>query len=454
MKSSLLLFFTTLTFSAFSQYEGFENWNETSTSILENYIISNVELFGTGIENTTRSEDAQEGDYSIRMETIQLSNGDTIFGFFLGGDPDEGIPGQEVNLSDVDSIIGYYKANILPNDSCVLLCEITASSEITGGGVFYLKESQTEWTRFAFSVNASESDSLIIAAATGNPLEDFSGIPGTWLMLDNIQLKAADGTLAQILNYSFEAWDQIVWEEPEGWFTSNSFGGVLQVFPIAKSTDAYSGEFAIELNTVLDDDFDIVEGIASNGDFGGSEGAAYTETPSAIELYYKFTPGTFDDIAFASFTFRNNGEVIGNFPAALQATEEYQLWTQAISISQPDTLQILIFAGEEVGSKLTIDNINFLFTVGENEDFKVDQVESYPNPASDFLNIRYNLKSRSDITITLTDMNGRILNKINKKGQAIGIYNEIIPTAMHPTGMYLLTVESASSKIIKKIILN
>lgn len=454
------LLFLVLTFSgltAFSQYEGFENWSETSINSLDGYLISNIDLLGSGIENTTRSEDAQDGDYSIRMETILYSNQDTVFGFFLSGDPDGGSPGQAISLSDVDSIIGYYKAGIMPDDSCTLLCEIVASGVTSGGGVFYLNQSQSEWTRFAFAANAATADSMTFAMATGNPLDDFSGIPGTWLMVDNIQLKAADGTLAPILNHSFEEWGAITFEEPDGWVSANSYAGMVEEYPILKSTDAHTGMYAIELNTIEGIDMEIIEGVATNGEFsefGGVGGVPYTETPSAIELYYKYTPGAKEDIAFASFTFISNGHSVGEFPAVLTASDEYQLWTQLIDIPEPDTLAIILYAGEVVGSKLTVDDINFLFTVGENEAIKVDEVVSYPNPVADALNIRYHVKENTGVQIYLTDVNGRVATLISKGNQIAGTYNETVNTANFASGIYFLVIETQAGKISKKIIIN
>ncbi|MEZ5173886.1 MAG: T9SS type A sorting domain-containing protein [Bacteroidia bacterium] len=457
MKKLLLLVFTLTGLTAFSQYEGFENWSETSINILDGYLISNIDLLGSGIENTTRSEDAQDGDYSIRMETILYANQDTVFGFFLSGDPDGGLPGQAIGLADVDSIIGYYKAGIMSGDSCTLLCEIIASGAITGGGVFYLNQSQTEWTRFAFAANAATADSMTFAMATGNPLDDFSGIPGTWLMVDNIQLKAADGTLAPIVNHSFEEWDAITFEEPDGWVSANSYAGMVEDYPIQKSTDAHSGMYAIELNTLEGLDMEIIEGVATNGvfsEFGGVGGMPYTETPSAIELYYKYSPGEKDDIAFARFTFISDGVPVGDFPAVLTASDEYQLWTQLIDIPQPDTLEMILYAGELVGSKLTVDDINFLFTVGENEAIKVDQVVSYPNPVINLLNIRYHLKDNAEVHLYLTDVNGKMVTSISKGNQLSGTYNETVNTAKLASGIYFLIVETQAGKISRQIIIN
>jgi hypothetical protein len=225
MKKHLLFISTMLVgFSSFAQYEGFENWTNNSVENLDDYETMVDENPIIGASTNYKSTDAVTGTYSIRLETVLSLFGDSILGFFMSGDFENQIPGQAVTLvpSGVDSIIGHYKYDIQTGDSAVFSCTTFISGTTTGGGIWYIKGTQNTWKRFAYPINAALSDSLLIAAATGDPVNDFNGIPGSWIQFDDIKIKGLGGT-QNLENYSFENWSPINWEEPNGWSTTTSY---------------------------------------------------------------------------------------------------------------------------------------------------------------------------------------------------------------------------------------
>ncbi len=457
MKKLLLYLLPFLTTTAFCQFQDFENWTTYNVPVLDGYQVSNNEVIALGFQNTFRSDDAQDGDFSIRMETIAVTETDTAFGFFLSGNPDDGTAGQAIMLSDVDSIIGYYKCNIMPNDSCTLLCQITESGNLSGGGVFYFTQSQANWTRFAFALNAASCDSMTFAMATGDPINDFNGIPGTWLMADNIILKAANGSTAEIVNHSFEEWTDITWEDPENWTTSNLFAVNGADFPALRTTDSYSGQYALELTTVVSDFGDTLPGIASNGVFtddGIAGGEAISMNPAAIELYYKYDPTNPEDFAFGNFVFKGNGEFIAEYPIPFSQSDEYQLWTSPVTAQGADSVLITFFSGDALDSKLTVDAINFLFTVGENDLIKISKVVSYPNPASDYFNVRYSIKEAAQVEILLLDINGKTIERKSLGKLVANEYNDVFNTSHLASGNYFLEFIMDGEKITHKVMIN
>ncbi len=459
MKRTLLTILTfTGTLSLFAQYQGFENWTSDSIPLLDEYQTGAMESYANfGTTTTYPSNDAQLGSTSIKLETNVNQNGDTVFGYFLSGDPDNGRPGQAiVGLSDVDSVIGYYKSNLLPNDSAVLLCQTTLNGATTGGGIFYFKGVQSAWTRFAFPALALSCDSMLFAIASGDPLNNFKGIPGSWIMVDNIQLKASNGTMAPIANHSFENWSTYSWEQPNDWNTSNIWALGESLLPAIKSGDFYSGSYAIELTTIQSTQHgDTIAGIATNGNinFGNMNGGqAIQVAPTLVEFYYKYAPVGIDT-AFVVFQFSLNGTPIEIAGSGLLATSNYTYFSQPLNSMTVDTVLIMMFSGENPGSKLKVDAIDLTFPVGVSDLLKVEKIVSYPNPATDKLNIKFSITENSDVSIRLVDIQGRELTKRSLGHLNSGEYLQLFDTQDFNSGSYFIEFTLGDKKVINKFII-
>jgi hypothetical protein len=460
MKKTLLSLSILLTgYCGFAQYEGFENWTQNSVLQLDDYETSINDLGPLGNNAISREMDAVDGTYSIKLQTVTTPEGDTATGYFISGDPDTFTPGQQVTISNVDSVIGYYKYDILPGDSVTFIPVTFFSGTPTGpttGEPFYITSgTQSTWKRFAFYIGASFADSLLIGAATGDPLNDFYGIPGTWIQFDNIQLKSSTGAIQNIVNHSFENWTPITWDNPDGWFTSNEYAVGQTPMPAEKSTDAYSGTYALELNTIVGQYGDTMSGIATNGyfnQFGMHGGVPYTAQPTAVNVYYKYTPVA-DDSAWVSIQFKNGGSVIGQGGALLGAAGTYTMFSSPISLPMaPDTLLLAAASGEIPGSQLLLDHIDMIFPVGINENIKIDRIESYPNPTTDVLNLRFELTNKNLVSVNLLDITGKVLTNKSFGNLSSGTYNESFNTSSFTSGIYFIEVTVGNERIVNRFI--
>ena len=454
MKKTLLILSSLLIgFAGYSQYEGFENWTQNSILTLDDYR-STANEGGGFLGAISQSTDAFTGSYSVKLETMSYMS-DTIFGYFISGDPDNMTPGQQVTLNNVDSVIGYYKADIQPNDSVLFITMTTFLSNPTGGDTYFLTQSQSNWTRFAFYVGAIAADSLMIGAATGNPLADFKGIPGTWIQFDDIQLKSSTGVTQNILNSSFENWSTITWDELDGWQSSNQWAIGEPTMPVAKTTDAYTGTYAIELNMVLNANGDTVWAGVTNGYFGDGYmggGVPYTSSPTGIEFYYKYAPSGVDT-ASVSIEFKETG-----FPsqwagtAITGTTTTYTLSSGFIPAISPDSLLIIITTGRNPGSQFKVDDINFVFPVGVNELVNVEKLVAYPNPVKDVLNLRFELKADKNVSINLIDITGKQLSSLDFGQLSKGTYNQTFNTANFGSGIYFIEFVIDGEKMVERFI--
>ncbi|PCJ01471.1 MAG: hypothetical protein COB15_00685 [Flavobacteriales bacterium] len=457
MKKHLLFISTMLVgFSSYAQYEGFENWTNNSVETLDDYETMVNENAIVGSTTTYKSTDAFTGTYSIRLETVQIPSGDTIFGFFMSGDFENQIPGQAVTLfpSGVDSIIGYYKYDIQAGDSAVFSCTTFIAGTTTGGGIWYIKGTQNTWKRFAYPINAILSDSLLLASATGDPVNDFNGIPGSWIQFDDIQIKGLGGT-QNLENYSFENWSPINWEEPNGWVTTASYSIGEPILAVEKTTDQYAGSFAAKLTTVENQQGDTIGGLVTNGDFGSNGftgGAPYTANPIGVEVYYKNTlSGT--DTSWLSIEFKTTSGSLGQYGAQLTPAASYTLFSQAISLpSTPDTVLLGAFSGDNPGSQLFIDNIDFVFPVGISENLRVEKLVAYPNPATDVLKIKFNIQNNNDVTIRLVDALGKELTNRSLGHLSSGTYRESFNTSSFSKGVYFIEFTLDNEKVVERFI--
>lgn len=69
---------------------------------------------------------------------------------------------------------------------------------------------------------------------------------------------------------------------------------------------------------------------------------------------------------------------------------------------------------------------------------------NYPNPANEFTNIRFSLAKSADVTITLTDMNGRVLRTRELKAQPSGENTVKFMTSDLAAGNYLYMVRTSA----------
>lgn len=453
MKKTLLSLSVILSsITCFAQFEGFENWTQNSIQSLEDYETSANE----GQQNTQQSTDAHTGLYSVKLEVMQLPGGDTTFGYFISGNPDDMSPGQQVTLNNVDSVVGYYKADFQSGDSALFIAMTTFMGTPTGGGTFYITQSQSNWTRFAFYVGAITADSLMIGAANGDPINEIRGVPGSWIMFDDIQLKSSTGVTQNILNNSFENWTPVVWDNIDGWNTSNEWYIGEPLMPVVKTIDAHTGNFAVELNTFIDSRGDTAWASITNGAFGEGQmegGVPFSGNPTAVEFYYQFAPSGLDT-AYFNVEFKKTG-----FPSQwggtsiINAASSYTLANfPCFGINSPDSILISINGGRKPSTQFKVDDINFVFPVGVSELVEVEKIVAYPNPVKEVLNIRFNIKVEKDIKIRLVDITGKELTSLDFGSLSVGTYNQTFNVSNFSTGVYFIEFIIDGEKKVERFV--
>jgi PKD repeat protein len=90
----------------------------------------------------------------------------------------------------------------------------------------------------------------------------------------------------------------------------------------------------------------------------------------------------------------------------------------------------------------------------ENKSDLISNLNTYPNPVKNNLNIELNLTKQTQVEIVASDMVGNIVKTIANGNMNSGMNNIKWNTNNIPNGVYLLTIKSNNSIKVKKIVIN
>jgi hypothetical protein len=430
---------------------GFEQWTTISFDNLDNYITeSGRSQFLLGSTTTIKSSDAQNGNSSVRLET--KSNGqDTLFGFFTSGDFDNsnGFPYTQ----KPDSIVGYYKSNVLPGDTAILILRFSQLGNIYSFQLKTFVGVQSNWTRFSFPLNLTLTpDSMFIAAASSNAVNEIGVQVGSWLMLDNISF-VGTGITQPILNGDFENWTIASYENPVNWSTSNMQGSSTGQYSVTKTTDKIAGNYALRLETITISDDTL--GFITNGILGRdsiSGGQPFGIVFDTLVGQYKYSP-VGPDSAAIGLNFIKNGSLIGVYFGFLPASSTYTQFEVPFVLPQvPDTLRIDIVSSINenfVGSTLFIDEL-MLKSIVTNLDKKsalFEGVSLYPNPTRNIINLEF-INNSENTEVTVIDNIGRIYYEESIERGAVNVQLDLDGL---PYGNYFVRISDSKEIVYKKI---
>lgn len=145
------------------------------------------------------------------------------------------------------------------------------------------------------------------------------------------------------------------------------------------------------------------------------------------------------------------------------ATLKYAMGAAAASCSRKDTLLIgYLNKGNYTLITNTTDTREYpydpdttYFTVGSvgvDEVMKKQTVEISPNPATDLINIEFELNNPENISLTVYDLQGKIIATPTIGEKAQGKHKVTISTTHLPKGIYLVQMNVGNEVITKKIV--
>ncbi len=460
MKKITLLFISVLiTVAGFSQIPNsdFENWTTSSLTVPNNW-----RTFGT-----VSQQPGANGLYSIRIERNSANPNEP--GAFIHGNPSGmtfwgGIPIS----SRPDSIVGNFKYSIAPNDTAwVLVIFKYQGSPISMDINLIMGNNSSNFTRLAFKNNFTSTqipDSVIVGVTSTNPNDPTTPMGG-YMIVDDLRFTDILSSTYPILNGDFESWQTLNNEQPNNWYTSNSGFLGWSTLPVTKTTDSYSGTFAMRIENVINTvGFGMGYALAGpQGTNGPSPGFPVTSRDSTFSGYYKFIPQG-DTLTFGSIMFYQGIQVGWGFFQNSNIVNSYTYFTTNINydvsfLGTPDsaTVFVLPFQG---GGNPHGNSVLFVDKLGFNEQtptFISTNIASdiqllvFPNPSNTYTNISYLIKEDAKVVILIYDATGKLVELISNKNETTGAHILKYGTDHLANGVYTISLESKGIKHYYKI---
>lgn len=387
----------------------FENW--------KNNIIVNPGKWQT-FGKITQVTPGFSGNFAIRIERDPVNSdapGAILYGTPQGNAVSGGIP----FAGRPDSLVGYFKYNIVTGDSAWILFALKLNGIPVSSDTGYFTGTDTaKFKRIAFKVtylSGEIPDSLIIAVTSTNPNSRFTG---SYIIVDSLHFT---NTALTIPNGGFETWVNDTDAEPVNWYTSNKYYLSNPALPVTKTTDSYSGNYALRIENV-----NYVNGLAVAFAFAGPQsnngplpGFPVSERKLFLEGYYKYYPQNNDSLMIGVIMFNKGTRIGSGFFQSKTPKSSYTHFVMPIYYSYgytgtPDSATVLLLPFDG-GQSPHGNSVLFVDSVGFNNLIKLDQTITFGALSNKKVNdpsfelIAYS-SSRFPVSFTSSNLNVAIIN--------------------------------------------
>jgi hypothetical protein len=89
--------------------------------------------------------------------------------------------------------------------------------------------------------------------------------------------------------------------------------------------------------------------------------------------------------------------------------------------------------------------------VGIDENSGITELETYPNPATESVNVSFTVNESQNINLRIISLTGQLVYSENQPG-FVGTYFSSINIANYPAGIYFIEISSDNGKTVKKIV--
>jgi hypothetical protein len=435
----------------------FESWNTKAYFNLDSgWYNSNIKSLSLHDSLTVWKVPGFIGQ-AIHIQTAIVGS-DTLEAYITNsaGDPTKAQGGVPYSQKPI-ALTGYYKCNVMSGDSAgVIVIFKTAGSVIAVPSKVAFTGSTSVFTPFSIPIAALPltPDTIIIAAASSNLLNNSIGLQsGSWLELDQLTFVGAP-TFQPIVNGSFDAWVSASFDLLSGW--QAQAGG--QGNGVTKTTDHYSGSYAVMLQTYQGDhgpnQAQLTTGLMTknNGPHGG---LPYTKTADTLTGYYKYTtPGGDSGQVFINVT--KSGSPVGGTLYRCPAAATWTYFQIPFSASStPDSIRVDLvsssFTNPKNGSTFYVDKMQL-----KPQPLSINRVNGgagivsiYPNPVVDVLHLSLNSHIEGAIELRLYDVNGQLVlsTHYNTTNGDISV-----PVGQLATGTYVYEIKNNGIVISDKFV--
>jgi hypothetical protein len=447
-KSLLIISFFLLQVAAQGQSipnANFENWTNFNYDEPFQWYSSNSETV-PAFSIPTVAPVAGVSNLAARIETYIIGL-DTLKGVISNSIMDVVAGEGGVPYTDMPTAIeGFYRYELPVDDTALILVIFKNAGTILSTDLIKIKGTGSEPTFVPFSFPltlAATPDSVVIACTASNLMTNQGIESGSWIEYDELSFTGPSVT-QPIPNGSMDNWTNQSVDFPLSWLVFGS--GVTQ------STDAYSGSFALGLETTGTGSNAEISG-ATNGQDFGQGGYPYTNMIDSLVGFYKYlTSG--NDTAGAYISVTSGGVSVGGGLFSFLPAATYTPFSIPLNAgATPDTMRIEFFSSiadsSLDGSILLIDQLDLqsiITGINSNLDKNSNLFSAYPNPFSDRIKISYNGDSR-DMKLYLYNTIGEIIHESGTSNNSFEM-----ELSQLPAGCYWLKMISGNNISVRKII--
>lgn len=255
-----------------------------------------------------------------------------------------------------------------------------------------------------------------------------------------------------IPNPSYENWlDDI--EQPVSWSSTNPWLALAGVQNVFKDTDAYDGDYAVKLTTIVVLTFKVpglitlgsvvVNLISTEASIEG--GMPWTTKPARLKGHYKYQPADEDSCAvIALFTRfipqkgKRDTLGIGMFygSEAVEEWTEFSMNINYFTADMPDSMNIIVSSSTSLfdpvlNSNMWIDALEFEGESGIALDILPEvKVNVYPNPAQEYLTFAFE-KEVKESDLVIYNLDGQMVRTVTVSGRELTLQVGDLPAGTY-----------------------
>lgn len=353
---------------------------------------------------------------AIRLETM-VANDELVPAYFsnTNGDPLAGEGGVPYNGSPT-GITGYFRYHLPALDTALMIVICKSGGSINSFDLFKIKGTgdQAEFTAFNFALsNDAAVDTVIIAATSSNLITEEGIEIGSWIEYDQLAFTGESPVMPPIPNGSFDDWNSYTWDRPIGWNTRGS--------NISRSTDSYSGEYAIQLVNEVREDGSIDPSTITTSDISNGPpvgGLPYSNMSDTLCGYYKFIAPEGQFASVSAMIFAGGNNIGGNYQQLPPAVSYSYFELPLNTFSVPDTLGVEItsaswpFDDDQEGNTLIVDHVQLKSAPLNVAGIDRSGLSLFPNPVRNELNIRLPREFSTNETLFIYDQSGKCIHSV------------------------------------------
>jgi hypothetical protein len=280
------------------------------------------------------------------------------------------------------------------------------------------------------------------------------------------------GSFAQIPNSGFENWTSAgSYNTPDMWSNLNPTTAPASVYTCMKGTPGNPGSNYLSLTskTVFTA---VAPGVAASGRINTStykadRGFPCATQPAALTGNWQYMASGADQGYISVLLTKWNSSVMMEDTVAyvrhplagmVMSWASFSIPITYRSVAMPDSALIVLSASGKTpvnNSMLYVDNLSFIGSAAGISEIgnAVSQLNAYPIPAKDVLNVEFSTSSKESLKIQMIDVLGNVVFE-KTPATSSGEIKESINTASFSKGIYFLRILSNSGSNIRKVLIN